>query len=71
MPPPALRASVDAAYLRLLRKALQLIGGEAQLAAAWGVPPEKLRSWLSGESVLPVDFYMAALEIVENAGRPG
>jgi hypothetical protein len=57
--------------LRLLRKALQLIGGEAQLAAAWGVPPEKLRSWLSGESVLPVDFYMAALEIVEGAGRPG
>jgi hypothetical protein len=67
-PPLALRCSVDAAYLRLLRKAVQLAGSEVLLASALGVPLEKLATWLSGESVLPVDFYMAALDIVQAKG---
>jgi glutathione S-transferase len=66
----AQRTSIDAPYLRLLRKAAQIAGGEAELAAIWGVLPEKLRTWLSGERLLPVDFYMASLEIIQRESRP-
>jgi hypothetical protein len=65
----AQRARIDAPYLRTLRDAVKAQGGEAALAAAWGVPPEKLSRWLSGEVVLPVDFYMAALRILESKGE--
>jgi hypothetical protein len=64
------RAVIDAPYLRTLRRAAQIVGGEAALAAAWNIPPETLRSWLAGEIVLPIDFYMAALEIVQRSSGP-
>ncbi len=65
----ARRARIDAAYLRTLRNAVEAQGGEAALAAAWGVPLEKLSGWLSGEVVLPVDFYVAALRILGSKGE--
>ena len=64
----ARRARIDAAYLRTLRRAVEIVGGEAALAAAWDVAREKLGSWLAGEFVLPVDYYMLALEIVNSRG---
>jgi hypothetical protein len=60
----------DAAYLRTLRSAVRIVGGEAALAAAWGVPREKLASWLSAEALLPVERYLAALDIVCAKGEP-
>ena len=66
--PVAVRRSLIAApYLRVLRKAAELAGGETALAAALAVVPERLRSWLAGDVVPPMDFYVAALEIVERA----
>ena len=65
----ARRARIDAPYLRTLRAAVKATGGEAALAAAWGVPPEKLASWLAGEVVLPVDLYVAALGILQSQGE--
>ena len=72
--PVAVRRSLIAApYLRVLRKAVELAGGETALAAALAVAPERLKSWLAGDVVPPVDFYVAALEMVERttsgAGR--
>ena len=64
------RAIIAAPYLRVLRNAAQLVGGETALAAALAVAPEKLRSWLAGEVVPPVAFYVAALEIIERARAP-
>lgn len=61
---------IDAPYLRTLRSAVRVAGGEAALAAAWGVPREKLARWLSAEVLLPVAYYMAALEIVGARGDP-
>jgi hypothetical protein len=58
---------IAAPYLRVLRKAAEIAGGETALAAALDVAPDTLRSWLAGEVVAPVDFYVAALEIVERA----
>ena len=69
MTPPvaARRALIAAPYLRVLRNAAELAGGETAFAAALGVAPEKLRSWLGGEVVPPVASYMAALEIIERS----
>jgi hypothetical protein len=60
----ARRVRIDAAYLRALREATEISGGEAALASAWGVAPELLGSWLAGEFVLPVKWYIAALEMI-------
>jgi hypothetical protein len=51
----------------VLRKAAEIAGGESALAAALAVAPDRLRSWLAGDIVPPVDFYVAALGIVERA----
>jgi hypothetical protein len=70
MPTEAARCvRIDAAYLRTLREATEISGGEAALASAWGVARERLGSWLAGEFVLPVSFYMAALEIIRAKGE--
>ena len=63
------RARIDAAYLRTLRRAVEIAGGEAALAAAWSVARDKLASWLAGELVLPVSYYMLALAIVNPRGK--
>lgn len=69
--PSVRRALIAAPYLRVLRKAVDLSGGESALAAALGVAPERLTSWLAGEVVPPVDFYLLAMKIVERAtARP-
>ena len=65
----ARRARIDAAYLRTLREAAEISGGEAALASAWGVAPELLGSWVAGEFVLPVKFYIAALEMIRAMGE--
>jgi hypothetical protein len=65
----ARRARIDAAYLRTLRRAVEIAGGQAALATAWGVGCEKLGSWLAGEVVLPVDYYVRALAIVNSRGE--
>ena len=72
MPSPVAvrRAVIAAPYLRVLRNAAELVGGETALAAALAVAPEKLRSWLAGEVVPPMAFYVAALELIERARAP-
>jgi DNA-binding transcriptional regulator YdaS (Cro superfamily) len=63
----ARRALISAPYLRVLRKAAEIAGGESALAAVLAVAQETLRSWLAGDVVPPVNFYVAALQIVERA----
>jgi len=65
----ARRVRIAAAYLTALRAAVEISGGEAALASAWGVAPELLGSWLAGELVLPVKFYIAALEMIRAMGE--
>jgi hypothetical protein len=65
----ARRVRIDAAYLRTLREAAEISGGEAALASAWGVAPELLGSWLAGELVLPVRLYITALDMIRARGQ--
>ena len=69
--PWALPRAIDAQYLRTLRKAVRIAGGEAQLARALVVPEATVRTWLAGEILPPVDFYMAALDFIEQANLNG
>ena len=64
----ARRSRIEAPYLRTLRATVKAVGSEAVLAEVLGVPPETLASWLAGEVVLPVDFYVAALRVLESKG---
>jgi hypothetical protein len=65
----ARRPPIDAAYLRTLRRAVEIAGGEAALAVAWSVARDQLARWLAGELILPVSYYMLALKIVHSQGE--
>ena len=54
----------DTTYTRTLRRAIEVAGSEAKLAAALRTSNEVLRKWLSGELKPPSKIYFAALEIV-------
>ena len=54
----------DTACIRILQRALRLLGGESQLAAALYVSPEVLSKWLSGEARPTTKAYFAALDLV-------
>jgi DNA-binding transcriptional regulator YiaG len=54
----------DTTYIRTLRRAIEVAGSEAKLAAALRTSNEVLRKWLSGELKPPSKIYFAALEIV-------
>jgi hypothetical protein len=73
-PPTAARRNAPIAndyYVRTLQQAAEVVGGEANLATALDVPPEALRRWLSGEEPPPIQFHLAALDLVtRRSGRP-
>jgi hypothetical protein len=56
-------------YVITLQRAVQLAGGEEQLAAKLRTSPEMLAKWLSGEVRPPIKAYLAALEMVTSAAR--
>jgi DNA-binding transcriptional regulator YiaG len=50
--------------LRTLRRALELIGTEDELAEALGVGFEELADWLAGRTMPPDTVYFAVLDLV-------
>jgi hypothetical protein len=57
----------DNTYVRVLQRALHLLGDEAQLATALHVSPAVLSKWLSGEGRPTTKAYFAALDLVTTA----
>jgi transcriptional regulator with XRE-family HTH domain len=51
-------------YVRPLKNARRIAGGDEQLAAALRTSTESLSRWLSGEAPPPMRTYMAALNLV-------
>jgi hypothetical protein len=49
---------------RMLRRAAEIIGGYAELAAHLGVTEFKVRAWVEGKSRLPDDVFLKAADIV-------
>ena len=56
--------SADDTYVRTLRRAMEFVGGEKQLAEALRTSPELLGRWISGELQAPRKVYFLALDIV-------
>ena len=64
----------DSRYVRTLKRAVELAGGEDALASVLHTSPEVLSLWLSGSLAPPLKKFLAALEFVtHHAGkrRPG
>ncbi len=66
-PCPMARFSV---FQRTLQRALSISRGERQLAKALRVPQEDLRFWLEGRRTPPKWVFLAAVDIVTEAGDP-
>jgi hypothetical protein len=59
--------------IRVLRRAMAFSGGREPLARELGVTIDDIDEWLSGESELPEDSFIAASELVafsEQRRRP-
>jgi len=55
---------------RTLARALEITGSRAALAEALGVPPAELETWLGGETPLPHEVFIKALDIVAAGTAP-
>lgn len=54
----------DITCVRILQRALELVGGKEQLATALHVSPDVLSTWLAGQARPPMKAYFAALDLV-------
>jgi hypothetical protein len=57
-----------AVYTEALRRAAHAMGGEEQLARAFGMPEGQIRSWVSGEENAPIEVYHKALDLLISTG---
>ena len=60
---------MDGAHLRTLNRALEIVGSKERLAIVLDVPAPDLERYLAGETALPHEVFIEALEIVAG-GRP-
>ena len=54
----------DTRYARTLQRAIQIVGGEQELATLLRTSPDVLAKWLSGVVAPPIKAYLAALQLV-------
>ena len=57
-------AAEQTIYTRTMRKALEAVGGAAELAASLGRPLEQVNDWLAGREVPPDRVFLELLDIV-------
>ena len=51
-------------YVGILERAMQIAGGEPQLARLLRTSPSLLRRWLTGREQPPINKYIVALQFV-------
>jgi hypothetical protein len=55
---------MDGVHLRTLERALEAVGSKERLASVLDVPAPELEKYLSGETPLPHEVFIEALDIV-------
>ena len=55
---------VDQLQLKLLARAVEISGGPARLRERLGVPEHSLLLWLRGRAVMPMDVFLAVVDII-------
>jgi hypothetical protein len=58
-------------HARTLRRAVDIVGGEHQLALRLKVKPNHLSLWLRGLCEPPVDVFLRAVDLVTENDDPG
>jgi DNA-binding transcriptional regulator YdaS (Cro superfamily) len=58
------RATVPTVYIRTLKRAAELVGGEEALARLLKVAPSHLALWIRGAVSPPGDIFLRAADIV-------
>lgn len=64
----ALAMSDDTVYTRTFRRAIDTLGGADQLGKALGASVGEIQAWAEGLTVPPPGAFLAAIDIVANAG---
>ena len=60
--------SADDAYTRTFRRAIDTLGSAERLARALGASVEEIHAWVTGLAVPPPGAFLAAIDIVAQAG---
>jgi hypothetical protein len=55
---------MDGAHVRTLERALEAVGSKDRLAIALDVPAAELEKYLAGDTALPHEVFIEALDIV-------
>lgn len=55
-------------YTETLQRAARAVGGEEQLARAFGMPEGQIHSWICGEETAPLEMYHKALDLLISTG---
>jgi DNA-binding transcriptional regulator YiaG len=58
----------DDPYTRTFRRAIETLGSAARLARALGASAEEIEAWVSGRVAPPPGAFLAAIDIVAQAG---
>jgi hypothetical protein len=59
----------DTLRCRVLRKAAELLGGDADLGRHLQVPDAVLGPWLQGNEAPPTHVFLRAVDVLVNAGE--
>lgn len=51
-------------YARTIKRAADIVGGEAALASRLSLTPETVTQWVRGEGVPPTKVFLQAVDIV-------
>lgn len=51
-------------YATALSRAERILGSRARLARVFGVPLEKIESWLDGAEIPPLEVFLASLDVI-------
>ena len=51
-------------HAKVLRRAVELLGGEQQLQAQLCVPQSVLQRWLKSESAMPTGIFLEAVDLI-------
>jgi hypothetical protein len=51
-------------YANALSRAERILGSRARLAHFFGVPVDRLASWIDGDEAAPLEIFLASLDLI-------
>lgn len=60
--------SIDTVYTRTMRRALDALGGPAQLSEVLGVSASEIHGWANGHAIPPPGMFLKAIDLLMQDG---